>query len=1132
MNFFKKEKNRYLLSRKINIKIFFHTKLTLLLLTAFLTLGYGKSYPQQINLKLENTRLDQAFELLEKQIDYSIVYEKSSLRQSKTLNISIENKSLEETLNILLENQGLDYKIHQKYIVISRKANQQNRTQAVAIEKITVQSNLKGTVRDSIGRPITGASVLNTTNKKGTSTDNSGEFVLEGKTGDVLEISSVGFQAQRYAVRMSSAIHIVLYPQQEELDAVVVTALGIRRSERSLSYNVQQVSGDDLNQVKDANLINSLNGKVAGVNINSSSGGIGGASKVVLRGTKSIAKDNNVLYVIDGIPMFNKKSAEGTEFGSTGTSEGIADLNPEDVESVSVLTGAAAAALYGSDAANGAIVITTKKGAIGKTTLSLTQNTQYHTPLVLPRFQNSYGTGSELATGVNDKSWGTKLNEANHMGYDPAKDYFKTGITMTEGLSFSTGNDKNQTYASVGAVNSLGVIPNNEYDRYNFTFRNSSKFLDEKLSFDAGVNYIIQNDQNMTNQGIYSNPLTTAYLFPRGDDWNAIKMYERYDVQRKIYTQYWPQGLNEVVGQNPYWINYRNLRNMEKDRYMVNASLDYKVVDWLSFTARGRLDNVHGRFTEKLYASTNTTITDGSPNGLFGIQELQNKRIYGDITANINKTFNTVTLQSNLGAILQRDLERGFPIRGPLLDNAIPNKFDITQIDDRKKEPLIDRTQETQSVFGSLELGYKNIYFLTATGRNDWPSQLAGAKSSQKSFFYPSLGASAVLSDALTLPSGIQYLKVRSSYASVGSPFPAFLAIPTYEWDVATQQYRDRTHYPISNLKPERTNSWEAGLTTRFLDGWSLDLSLYHATTLNQTFDPQLSVSSGYSTLYVQTGKVLNKGVELALGYEKKWDDFTWSTNYTFSTNKNKRLELVRDFQHPETGAVINKDRLDVGGLSQARFILKEGGTLGDLYSLSDLQRDDKGKIYVDPNGQVAVNNNVGDILIGSVLPKSNMAWRNSLNYRNINFDFMFAARVGGVVYSATQAFLDYYGVSEVSAEARDFGGVLINGSDRIHAESYYNIVGNRSGIPQYYAYSATNVRLQEVVLGYTFPKNTLWNKADLSLSLVGRNLLMIYNRAPFDPETTASTGNYYQGIDYFMSPSTRNIGFNVRLKF
>src|SRR5690606_2031186 len=322
------------------------------------------------------------------------------------------------------------------------------------------------------------------------------------------------------------------------------------------------------------------------------------------------------LYVIDGIPMFNKKSAEGTEFGSTGTSEGIADLNPEEVESVSVLTGAAAAALYGSDAANGAIVITTKKGAIGKTTLSLTQNTQYHTPLVLPRFQNSYGTGSELATGVNDKSWGTKLNEANHMGYDPAKDYFKkTGITMTEGLSFSTGNDKNQTYASVGAVNSLGVIPNNEYDRYNFTFRNSSKFLDEKLSFDAGVNYIIQNDQNMTNQGIYSNPLTTAYLFPRGDDWNAIKMYERYDVQRKIYTQYWPQGLNEVVGQNPYWINYRNLRNMEKDRYMVNATLDCKVVDGRSVAARGRLDSVHGRSTEQLYAYSNTTITDGSANG-------------------------------------------------------------------------------------------------------------------------------------------------------------------------------------------------------------------------------------------------------------------------------------------------------------------------------------------------------------------------------------------------------------------------------------------------------------------------------------------------------------------------------------
>ncbi len=1132
MNFFKKEKNRHLLSKKINIKIYFHTKLTFLLLTAFLTLGYGKSYPQQIHLKLENVGLEKAFELLEKQIDYSIVYEKSSLRQSKLLNVSIENKSLEETLRILLEDQSLSYKIHQKFIVISRKTKEQNQKQATATEKTVVQNNLIGTVRDSLGSAITGASVLNTTNKKGVSADNSGRFVLDGKIGDILEISSVGFQTQRYVVSASDPIQIVLQAQQDQLDAVVVTALGIKRSERSLSYNVQQVSGEDLNQVKDANLINALNGKVAGVNINSSSGGIGGAAKVVLRGTKSIAKDNNVLYVIDGIPMLNKKSTEGTEFASTGTSEGIADLNPEDIETISVLTGAAAAALYGSDAANGAIVITTKKGTAGKTTLSLTQNTQYHTPLVLPRFQNSYGTGSEIAAGVNDKSWGTKLNDANFMGYDPARDYFKTGVTMTEGLSFSTGNDKNQTYASIGAVNSLGVIPNNEYDRYNFTFRNSSQFLNEKLTFDAGMNYIIQNDQNMTNQGIYSNPLTTAYLFPRGDDWNAIRMYERYDVQRKIYTQYWPQELNEIVGQNPYWINYRNLRNMEKDRYMVNASLNYKVVDWLSFTARGRLDNVHGRFTEKLYASTNTTITDGSSNGLFGLQELQNKRVYGDIVANINKRFNTVTLQSNIGAILQRDSERAFPIRGPLLDNAIPNKFDITQIDDRKKESLIDRTQETQSVFGSLELGYKNIYFLTATGRNDWPSQLAGAKSSQKSFFYPSIGGSAILSDALELPSGIQYLKLRSSYASVGSPFPAFLAIPTYEWDVATQQYRDRTHYPISDLKPERTNSWEVGLTSRFMDGWNIDVSLYRAITLNQTFDPQLSVSSGYSTLYVQTGKVLNKGVELALGYEKKWNDFAWSTNYTFSTNKNEIIELVRDFQHPETGAVINKDRLDVGGLSQARFILKEGGTLGDLYSLSDLQRDDKGKIYVDQNGQVAVNNNVGDILIGSVLPKANMAWRNSFNYKNMNFDVMFAARVGGVVYSATQAFLDYYGVSKVSAGARDFGGVLINGTDRIHAESYYNVVGNRSGIPQYYAYSATNIRLQELVLGYTFPKPILRNRADLSLSLVGRNLLMIYNKAPFDPETTASTGNYYQGIDYFMSPSTRNIGFNVRLKF
>ncbi len=1086
-----------------------------------------------ITLRKQRIKAIDLIREIKKQTGYNVLYSNQMLNDNRLLNVDFKDASLHEVMKALLQDQNLSYDQKDNTLLITSLPAKETQTTAEMPTKATQQA-VKGLIVDGTGKPLLGASVLLKGTNKGAKSNAEGIFTINDvRAGDILSIRYVGYVPQEIVVEnVNKEIQIRLLQEEASIDEVVVTALGIKRSEKALSYHVQQVKGDDLTQVRDANMINSLSGKIAGVTINSSSGGIGGAAKVVMRGAKTIEQDNNVLYVIDGIPMFNKKSTEGSEFASTGTSEGIADLNPDDIESMSVLTGAAAAALYGSDAANGAIIVNTRKGIAGKTSLTLTQNTQFNNAFVMPSFQNRYGTGSGLASGVNDKSWGAPLTDVNNYHYSPSKDYLQTGIVSTEGISFSTGTDKNQTYASAGAVNASGIVPNNKYDRYNFTFRNTSKFLDDKLTLDAGLNYIKQRDLNMTNQGIYSNPLTTAYLFPRGDDWDAIRMYERYNVSRKIYEQYWPQGLNEVVGQNPYWINYRNLRETNKDRYMINASLNYQVNNWLSLSARGRMDNTTGRFTEKLYASTNTTITEGSRNGFFGLDEQKSNQYYGDVMANINKSFNDFTLQANLGGIILHDKTGSLPIRGPIMENGLTNKFDITQIDDRKKTPMIDRSRESQSLFASVELGYKNTYFVTATGRNDWHSNLAGPKSTQSSFFYPSIGGTAVLSQIVDMSNVFQYLKVRSSYASVGRPFPEFLANPVYEWDVATQQYKALSNYPITNLKPERTNSAEVGLNAKFLNGFHLDLTLYHATTLNQTFNPQLSVSSGYNRLYVQTGKVVNRGIEIGLGYEKKWADFQWNSNYTLTVNRNEIKELVRDYVHPETGAVINKNRLDVGGLSQARFILKEGGTLGDLYSLSDLLRDDNGQVYVTPDGKVVNNNNVGDIYLGSIFPKSNMAWRNGFQYKNWMADFTIAARFGGVVYSATQAYMDYYGVSEASAQARDNGGFIVNGTDQVNAEAYYNVVGINSGIPQFYTYSATNVRLQEATIGYTFPKSFFGNKAALSLNLVGRNLLMIYNKAPFDPESTASTGNYYQGIDYFMTPSTRNLGFNVRLKF
>jgi len=1081
---------------------------------------------QNVQMKLGKVSVKQAIATLKDKSGYSFVYEMNDLDLNKKVDVNAT--TLSESIQQILNGQQVNYEIKGNTVIVKHQGVTKD-------QKENATHTVSGIVKDENGLPIIGATVKVRGAQMGVVTDIDGKFSLKTSVGSVLTVSYIGYKTQDIKVQEGGSLNIKLEPESKQLNEVVVTALGIKRSQKALSYNVQQVTSDELIRNKDANFINSLAGKVAGVNINTSSAGVGGASKVVMRGAKAIEQSSNALYVIDGVPMFNLGQEGGKGFESSGTTEAIADINPEDIESMSVLTGAAAAALYGSRAANGAIVITTKKGKIGHTEVTFSQNTEFLSAFRLPEFQNRYGTGSQLSSvEVADKSWGKRLNEVNSYGYDPKSDYLKTGVVTTETVTLSTGSEKNQTYLSASAVNSAGIVPNNKYNRYNFTFRNTTSFLQDRMTLDVGASYIKQNDLNMVNQGTYSNPLVEAYLFPRGDDWQTIKMYERYNTQRKIYTQYWPQGLNEFTGQNPYWINYRNLRTNFKDRYMLNAGLTYKILDWLNVAARIRVDNSANKYERKLYASSNTTLTEGSGNGFYAISKTDDKQTYGDLMVNINKSFeNTLSLQANVGASLSDIQQDVLSNSGPLRNDLFANKFTVFQLDDSKAARFQSGYHDqVKSLFASVELGYKGAYYLTLTGRNDWPSQLAGPNSTQSSFFYPSVGTSFVLSEIFHLPKQIDYLKARASYASVGLPFPRFLANPTFEWDTALRQWKSKANYPLYNLKPENTTSWEIGLTARFLKHFNLDVTLYHTTTYNQTFNPQISVSSAYSTLYVQTGSVSNKGIELSLGYKNKWGDFGWASNYTFSANRNKINELVRNYVHPETGTVINKDRLDVGGHGQAHFILKEGGTLGDLYSLSDIKRDSQGRVYIDNEGKVYTDNNVGDIKLGSVFPKCNMAWRNDFSWKGLNVGLMFSARFGGIVYSATQATLDTYGVSETTAQARDLGYVEVNGGDHINPETWYTTIGSKNGVPQYYTYSATNIRLQEASIGYTIKKNKLWNVGDITLSLVGRNLLMLYCKAPFDPEATASTGNYYQGIDYFMTPSTRSIGFNVKVKF
>ena len=1079
----------------------------------------------RVTLQGTQTELTEFIRQIESQTNYHFV-PNPDIDLSRLVDIHVTDCPLEEALGKLFAGTNISYQIKPNGVILLSPSARPSYGPA----------SVRGVVTDVTGMPVIGASVLVKGTTVGVSTDVDGAYELQIPASDtpaVLVVNFLGYEPVEMAVGNRSEVNFTLREQAQTVDAVVVTALGIKRSEKALSYNVQQVASEDIVANKDVNFINSLNGKVAGVNINASSSGVGGASKVVMRGTKGIDQSSNALYVIDGVPMYNLAGEGGTEFDSAGTSEAVADINPEDIESVSVLTGAAAAALYGSHASNGAIVITTKKGKAGFTSLTVTSTTEVSSPLVTPAFQNRYGTGDPRANST-DRSWGKLLTAAERSGYDPVEDYFQTGVIGTETVSFSTGNDRNQVYLSASAVNSRGVVPNNAYDRYNFTARNTTSFLKDRMTLDIGASYIMQQDRNMTNQGVYSNPLVSAYLFPRGEDWEYMRLFELYDPSRKIYTQNWVQS-DDYAMQNPYWINYRNLRENDRKRYMLSASLSYKILDWLSVAGRIRIDNAVNNYTEKYYASTNTTITEGSNNGLYGKTVTQDQQSYGDLLVTINKSFGgDWTLNANIGGSFSKMSQDADKVRGPIRNDGIPNLFNVFQLDDATTQrSQAGWAEQTQSVFASAEVGYKGTYYLTLTGRNDWPSQLAGPRSVKSSFFYPSVGGSVVVSQLIpNMPEELSYIKVRGSWASVGLPFARFLANPTYEWDNANKVWVDKSNYPMYDLKPERTDSWEVGLTMRFLRHFNLDVSYYNTKTYNQTFDPQISVSSKYSTLYVQTGSVRNRGVELALGYSNEWGKFAWSSNFTLSSNQNRILELVDNYRHPETGQLINKDRLNIGGLGQARFILKKGGSLGDLYSIADLKRDSDGNIYTAADGSIEVEYNVDDIKLGSVFPKANMAWRNDFKWGNFNFGFMLSARLGGVVFSRTQAAMDYYGVSESSAEARDRGYVEINGGDRISPFVWYDTVAKGDGVPQYYTYSATNFRLQEASIGYTIPKKKLGDVCEITLSLVGRNLWMIYCQAPFDPESVATTGNYYQGIDYFMMPSLRNIGFNLRLKF
>ena len=981
---------------------------------------------------------------------------------------------------------------------------------------------VKGTVVDAKGEPLIGVSILEKGTNNGTITDIDGNFTLSVTEGATIEVSYIGYKTLSLTAKPDFG-QITMSEDTEVLDEVVVTALGIKRSQKALSYNVQEVKGEALTAVKDANFMNSLAGKVAGVQISSGATGAGGATRVVMRGMKSLTKDNNALYVIDGVPMFNtgKSGGEG-QYGDMGGSDAVADLNPDDIQSVSMMTGPSAAALYGSAAANGVVLITTKKGATERTSLTVSNSTTFSKAYIMPEMQNRFGTSSGLY------SWGDPTSNR----YDPS-DFFNTGTNIINSISLSTGNDKNQTYLSASTTNTDGILPNNSYNRYNFTARNTTNFLNDRLTLDIGAQYIVQNNKNMVSQGQYYNPLPALYLFPRGDNFDEIRLYERYNTNFGYMEQYWPYGDGGMSLQNPYWIQNRIVRTSEKKRYMMYASLKWKVTDWFNITGRVNLDNSDYRNREEKSASTLTTFC-GLAGGLKDVMR-QERSLYADVLATIDKTFGEFRLNANVGGSIYHVSSDELSVAGDLI---IPNFFQMNNINwsaNYKPEPS-GYVDEIQSVFASAELSWRSQLYLTLTGRNDWDSKLAF--SNQSSFFYPSVGLSAVLSEMMSLPEWITYAKVRGSYTVVASSFDRFLTNPGFIYNGQTHNWENPTLYPMDNMKPEKTKSWEIGLNLKFWDNrFNLDATYYRSNTLNQTFKVDIPSSSGYKQAVVQAGNVQNQGLELALGFQDEWAGFGWSSNATFTLNRNKVIRLASGSINPVTGEEINMPEMYVGWLGKEnvapRVILTEGGSMTDIYVYNQLTRDNNGNIRVDQNGNISMTSSSTPTKVGDLDADFNLGWTNHFTYKGIDLGIVLSARVGGLAYSATQGVLDYYGVSEASAVARENGGVPVN-NGMVDAQKYYQTIGTgEGGYGRYYLYSATNVRLQELSLNYTLPKKWFKNVANVTVGLVGRNLWMIYCKAPFDPELSASTAsNFYMNVDYFMQPSLRNIGFNVKVQF
>ncbi|WP_282136492.1 TonB-dependent receptor domain-containing protein [Seonamhaeicola maritimus] len=977
---------------------------------------------------------------------------------------------------------------------------------------------ITGTVTSKAdGIPLPGVNVIVQGTTNGAQTDFVGNYSLTANVGDVLVFSYVGMTTLELTVADSNTINAQLEEDAQQLKEVVVTALGIKKSRKSLTYAAQDINADELNKAKQTNPINSLSGKVSGVSITRSSSGVGGSVKVTLRGNSSIG-NNQPLYVVDGVPLSNPSASQpGETFGDIngGNRDGgdaMALINPDDIESLTVLKGASASALYGSAGLNGVILITTKKGRSGSFKVDFSSNLT-----------------------VDSAAYTMDFNDEAQSNID---DFLDTGVTNINSLSISGGTEKAQTYFSYSNTFASGVLPTNNLKQHTFNIRETAQLFDDKLNVNASVMASTQNIKNRPISGLYFNPLVGTYGFESGSErLSDYSNFESLDANRNIMAQRWFRGTSDIE-QNPYWILNRNASEDTNKKLVASLNLNFKVNDWLSLQTRGTYDQSLFNFERKIYATTEATLAPA--NGRYIVFENDYTQLYGDFIANINTNINeTTTVNAILGTSTTRTTTETFNAdSGTNGGLQFANVFAYQNFNGNPSVNFTQNSYETRvnSVFASATIGFNDKIFVDLTARNDWTSTLPAENNS---FFYPSVGVTGVLSELFELPESVSFAKLRASYAEVGNGFAADLIAPNNSIIFGgggvnpTDPIRP---FPGSTPKPERQKSFEIGTEWRFNNNrLGFDIGYYNTKTVDQYYAFSTSVSIiGAPQANLNSGEILNKGFEasvFAIPVQK--EDFKWTTNLNFAANKN---EIVKIYNGQELEGLIEPEFFTLSGKGVNTFgsYLVEGGSFGDIYA-QVVRRNAEGLPIIEGDAVIANDDNTVDGLtkVGNANPDFTLGWNNSFSIKNFTVDFLIDGKFGGETMSMTEAIVE--GFSNNSARETNNGSVNVQvdgSSTTMSAQDYYGKVGGRNGFTGEYIYNATNVRLAEFALGYNF------NLADDSFfknvkaSLVGNNLFFFYKDAPHDPNLALSTGNALQGVDVLGLPSSRSIGLNLNVTF